>query len=329
MRLNNKGFAISSVLFVILVLAMLLLFATIALLSNRKTLLDKTKTTVKEELINIKKYDEVIEMLEDAIYNYVTDNSIELSEDTNKIKIETLDGYIDLNDVNIKKYNLLNKTIAYSYDTLLAKIVITNIYYESYIEDGLILYLDGIKNNLDNHGYEISSWKDLSKSTYDGIIGESISISDKYMYSKNMDEDTFVNLPYTFNLNDYTIEIVFEIEYDQEIEIPFLFSFDNGFGLYLENDMYKISEDSNLGTLEYGKIITMSITNGNQYMNSIEIANEAYPTISSNNLVLFNRYDNNYPVNAKIYSFRIYNKKLTSAEIELNYIVDKDKFDIK
>lgn len=50
MRINNKGFAISSIMYLILVFALILMVTTLALLSSRKLILDKMKKNVSIDI---------------------------------------------------------------------------------------------------------------------------------------------------------------------------------------------------------------------------------------------------------------------------------------
>lgn len=50
MKLNNKGFAVSTIMYMILVMAVILITLTLTLLSNRKLILDKTKEEAKENI---------------------------------------------------------------------------------------------------------------------------------------------------------------------------------------------------------------------------------------------------------------------------------------
>lgn len=49
-KLNNKGFAISTIMYIILVFALLLVIATMTMLSSRKVILDKTKKEVLHKI---------------------------------------------------------------------------------------------------------------------------------------------------------------------------------------------------------------------------------------------------------------------------------------
>lgn len=49
MKLNNKGFAISTIMYMILILAVILILATLSILGSRKLIIDK----VKDETYNV------------------------------------------------------------------------------------------------------------------------------------------------------------------------------------------------------------------------------------------------------------------------------------
>ena len=53
-KLNNKGFAISTIMYIILVFALLLVIATMTILSSRKLILDKTKKEVLHKIQKVK-----------------------------------------------------------------------------------------------------------------------------------------------------------------------------------------------------------------------------------------------------------------------------------
>ena len=64
MRLNNKGFAISTIMYIILVIAVVLISLSLASLGNRKLILDKLKSEVLNDI-----YDDAICM---AVSNSLT-----------------------------------------------------------------------------------------------------------------------------------------------------------------------------------------------------------------------------------------------------------------
>ena len=53
MRLNNRGFAISTIMYMILIMAIILITLTLTLLSSRKLILDKTKQEAKEIIYSV------------------------------------------------------------------------------------------------------------------------------------------------------------------------------------------------------------------------------------------------------------------------------------
>lgn len=53
MRLNNRGFAISTIMYMILIMAIILITLTLTLLSSRKLILDKTKQETKEIIYSV------------------------------------------------------------------------------------------------------------------------------------------------------------------------------------------------------------------------------------------------------------------------------------
>ena len=57
MKFNNKGFAISSIMYLILVITIILVSLTLALLNNRKLILDKIKIDVLNKINEENFYD--------------------------------------------------------------------------------------------------------------------------------------------------------------------------------------------------------------------------------------------------------------------------------
>ena len=52
MKLNNKGFAVSTIMYIILLVAVLLIVLTLALLSARKLILDKVREETANNIYN-------------------------------------------------------------------------------------------------------------------------------------------------------------------------------------------------------------------------------------------------------------------------------------
>ena len=103
MKLNNKGFAISTIMYIILVLAVILITLSLSMLSSRRLVLDKIK---QETLNNI--YDEpVYVQVYKPLYYWYGKTNYEVSGGFNEEKSETPptghDFYIglDTNDGDI------------------------------------------------------------------------------------------------------------------------------------------------------------------------------------------------------------------------------------
>ena len=77
MKLNNKGFAISTIMYIILVLAVVLISLALTSLGNRKLILDKLKNEVIDEI-----YDDAICI---AVSNSLTGNVAENDTNGNRI----------------------------------------------------------------------------------------------------------------------------------------------------------------------------------------------------------------------------------------------------
>ncbi len=65
MKLNNKGFAISTIMYIILVLAVILITLSLSMLSSRRLILDKIR---QESLNNV--YDDTLKMYEPQYYSW-------------------------------------------------------------------------------------------------------------------------------------------------------------------------------------------------------------------------------------------------------------------
>ena len=103
LKLNNKGFAISSIMYIILVLAVVLIALTLAILSSRKLILDKLKNEVSNNIYEVYPltYRETLNTLKEEAINYASSNNIE----KDSIKISNLESSIDSNTISGYKLN--------------------------------------------------------------------------------------------------------------------------------------------------------------------------------------------------------------------------------
>ena len=271
----------------------------------------------EDSRIKIKKYANIY-VNEGDSKNYFKNNGIEVKD--NIVNIDnSLSG-------NITVY-IEDKSGNYH-----TEYIINNNTTMEYINNGMILLLDGISNTRNGHSASTNVWEDLSGNNYD-VTMENITINDNNMYFSG---DT--SIMYSLNnIDAVSVEMVLELEESpkdsQHIAAfgsrdkilawtPSVkgFSLGNGKKRYLLEDLYKKSSIS----VQYNPDV--------MYLNSKKLDNSVksdswsavpkYPFMISG-------YANGWRVKGKIYSIRIYNRALTEDEINHNYIVDKVRYGIK
>lgn len=119
MKLNNKGFAISSIMYIILILAVILISVTLAILSSRKLILDKIKKETTDNIYGIS-YNSVINTLKHEAISYATSNNI------SKENIKIGDFETSVSQDLLEHHELLDKYLTlyknnYSYDVYLGQ----------------------------------------------------------------------------------------------------------------------------------------------------------------------------------------------------------------
>ena len=112
MKLNNKGFAISSVMYMILIMAIVLITLTLSLLSSRKLVLDKIKQETLNDIYNTSdvSFKEVINTLKSEAIVYAQDNNIE----NGSVKVSELNSNVDVEI--LKEYELLDRKLLITYN---------------------------------------------------------------------------------------------------------------------------------------------------------------------------------------------------------------------
>ena len=99
MKLNNKGFAISTVMYMILILAVILITLTLSILSARKLVLDKIRKETANNIYNVHdiSYRQALEIIKGEAISYANNNitkqSIKISDLNSSVDQEILDDY--------------------------------------------------------------------------------------------------------------------------------------------------------------------------------------------------------------------------------------------
>ena len=200
-----------------------------------------------------------------------------------------------------------------------------------YVQDGLVLLLDGIHNIRGGHSTSTNVWEDLSGNNYD-VTMKNITINENNMYFSGGSSIMYSSN----NIDAVSVEMVLELEESSQ-DSQYIASFgslykilawtpsEKGFSLgngkkrYLLEDLYKKSSIS----VQYNPDVMY--LNSKKLENSLEqepwSAPPKYPFMISG-------YANGWRLKGKIYSIRVYNRALTQDEINHNYEMDKKRFGI-
>ncbi|HCC03456.1 MAG TPA: hypothetical protein DEP51_01160 [Clostridiales bacterium] len=214
----------------------------------------------------------------------------------------------------------------------------------SEVKNGLVLHLDGI-NNLDlgdeNHDTTTTIWKDLSGKGNDVTIQNASSLTWEGNCLKTNKEETLLT-PWEFN-SSYTISVVFSpLEYYDYNTIwdNNLTNNDNECWIYANGQLKARSKagtyiNSNRVLVDINEMTQISVTvDATNNSCSIYKNGSIINTITGDNIVLNNgNLTFNGSINTKgynrYYSVRVYNRALSEAEIQRNYIIDNTRFNIE
>ena len=201
-----------------------------------------------------------------------------------------------------------------------------------YVQDGLVLLLDGIRNTRSGHSTSTNVWEDLSGNNYD-VTMKNITINENNMYFSG---DTSIMYS-SNNIDAVSVEMVLELEESPQGE-QYIASFGSlykilawspnvkGFSLghgkkrYLVENLYKKNS------------ISVQYSPDAMYLNSKKLENSVVSTSWSavpKYPFMISAYSSGYyKLKGKIYSIRVYNRALTQDEINHNYQMDKKRFGI-
>ena len=271
----------------------------------------------EDSKIKIKRYANIYVNEEEA-KNYFKNNGIEVKD--NIVNIDnSLAG-------NITVY-IEDKSGNYH-----TEYIINNNTTMDYVNNGMILLLDGIKNTRNGHSTSTNVWEDLSGNNYD-VTMENITINDNNMYFSG---DTSIMYS-SNNIDAVSVEMVLELE-ESPSGSQYIASFGSlykilawspdvkGFSLghvkkrYLVENLYK----KNSISVQYNPDV--------MYLNSKKLELNVEDTTWMHEPkypFMISGYSSGFRLKGKIYSIRLYNRALTQDEINHNYMVDKVRFGIK
>lgn len=377
-NLRKEGITLVALIVTIIIL-LILAGVTIMMLSGENGIISRAEVAIEkykqaqaqEKLqlainnLNIKKQniiklEELIEIEEKNIIISTINNlgeTVEIFQDNEgkDYAIATVDGY-SFKIYNNMQIELLDEVYENDYLSELK---------EKYVQDGLIVWYDGIYNNGENHDNNTTIWKNLAPITEDNIEGANDGTLMNFDYndisgwtsnSLVLDgDDDWVKMSYLYYEN-MTVEIVAKtLNTETEKEYYYIGNAQSGgIGIvnkktmnknsgftYLSGYTHMISEEDT----ELGKIYSMSIGyNGtkkyfreNEKIYSQDVdgtlgapENNTVFAIGTNPDGDTNKLISG-EVNAKIevFSVRVYNRCLTEEEINKNYQADKERFEIE
>ena len=209
-----------------------------------------------------------------------------------------------------------------------------------YVSNGLVLHYDAINNTRSGHSSSTTTWEDLSGNGNDGTITGGIWTDNSLNFTSSntiYGIRTNKNFPIDFN---NTFNIVFKLTNVSSVEPLFgsRTSSSDGFMLFNYNSTNALNLDTkgsgtriNLGNrlsanTNYDVTVTFSGTTANLYVNG-QLAGTKTFTDASLNMPL-SIFTAGAQSNAKgsIYSVKVYNRALSTAEIQQNYNIDKEKY---
>lgn len=223
-----------------------------------------------------------------------------------------------------------------------------------YVQDGLVLFYDGINNTGNGHSNNATTWKDLSTSNFNGTL-------------MNFEDNSWTNNSLTFDgIDDWvkiaqmdypniTMEIIMEYDNYGDSQVNVIGNWQNGgygivknevtykdsnaFSVYLLGKSYQYIQSNNLTKIGKKYILTGSYDGSTMKLWENGIKNELSieGTIGNpqNNTIMVlgaNPDGSNYVSNwftGKIYAVRIYNRALTDEEVKQNYELDIQRYGVE
>ncbi len=232
---------------------------------------------------------------------------------------------------------------------------------EGYVQDGLVLHYDGVNNTGNGHSNTTTTWKDLSGNGNDGTL-TGCTWGENYLDLDGVDD--YVRKTGMTGTTDFTIEIVandIEANGTNSYGSSFMINLwssdvtDTSIHLWVDNrtsiaesnrnkplfrilvpklneeNYREVSGNRDLNCKGYysisnGQSGLKYYSNGNSIGQNTDASFTNRVNINTINLDIGRWYNTSYFVKEKVYSFRIYNRALTDAEVLQNYNQDRIRF---
>ena len=212
---------------------------------------------------------------------------------------------------------------------------------DDYVKENLVLQLDGI-----DHGEEDGKWKDLSNNNHDGTISEAVWTEDNGLSFDGSNDYVSIG---ELNNSNITLETVFS---NKQTKTRVEIGSNNSVGGYslalysgkvkgyirISNSNYELTSKTSIDlNKKYHAVLTYDGSIIKLYVNGIlEDSRAAQGTITNPTTSTYfmlgafpngNKGNGNY-LNGIIYSFRMYDKALTEEEINKNYKVEEERYNV-
>ena len=219
--------------------------------------------------------------------------------------------------------------------------------YNGYIQDGLVLWLDGYSNTGTARNNTTTTWKDLSGTGNDlTVSGATWGYKSLYFDGTN-DYASRSSAKYNISNNKYTLEILLKPEKQGNYQLIYD-TINSGAAVKQYMSVWlgtsnKFNYDISNGSTSAQMSSTFTSVNNTMYALAASLDTKTYrlynkakldatkelgftPSMSNSGIYVGGSV---YYYQGRIYSIRVYNKVLTQEEILHNYNYDKQKFNIE
>ncbi len=233
MKLNNKGFALSGIIYSILILFLVLIFAVLTVLGSRKLILDKLKNDVMNELNNSNNVQEEVPNLIDILLNRYEGGTTGLVRDTTNSDIYYYKGTNEEVSNNhlwygghhwrIVEFDVAKRTL-----TLISQQPLVSIqpasavwetqeeYKSSYINNWLNEYFynsldSSIQNKIIENTFNVGIYTDVDEIT----TSQKVGLLDEAQYTRAGGQNSYLDIKDYFWLgNRYSSSFVRRVHYN-------------------------------------------------------------------------------------------------------------------
>ena len=276
-----------------------------------------------------------------AVWHYYSDNRV------------YYDNITSVSSDNTNWTEVMNETME---ETFLGKR--SNAYdsvINGYIQRGLLLWFDGIRNTGTTRDTNVTTWKDLSGNDKNGTLIGGPEWKNNSLQLDGSDDGVSLenNLTNLFKSSN-SVQLVLERSennardillgnYNASNSINYEVNTNNEYRIWFNSGAYNNSASASLYNQAYSVTFNLDRSNNlfQELHNHLKVFNNTFykTEFSSSEFGSFNNSFNSAylgrdsrtgtnSLKGKIYSFRVYNRLLSDDEIYHNYTVDKERFGI-